>query len=138
MYAVPGEAHDGRPARVRGDVRDAQGLLRKQGPNALVVRDVPGDFQIASPTLVDRVGRPLTLAMLQIKKSYVSFHLVPVYAVQALATTIPPSLQKRRQGKACFNFTSLAPAHVKELATLAKKGAFALERIDLPWARNRR
>ena len=45
VYAVPGEAHDDRPARVRGDVRDAQGLLRKQAPNALVVRDVPGDFQ---------------------------------------------------------------------------------------------
>jgi hypothetical protein len=113
-------------------------VLRKQAPKALVVRDVPGDFQIASPTLVDRVGRPLTLAMVQIKKSYVSFHLIPVYALQALARTISPSLQKRMQGKACFNFTSVEPAHVKELATLTKKGASELERIDLPWARKRR
>jgi len=113
-------------------------VLRKHAPKALVVRDVPGDFQIASPTLVDRVGRPLTLAMLQIKKNYVSFHLIPVYASQALAKTISPALQKRMQGKACFNFTSVEPAHVKELATLTKKGASLLEDIDLPWARKRR
>ena len=113
-------------------------LLRKQAPKALVVRDVPGDFQIASPTLVDRIGRPLTLAMVQIKKSYVSFHLIPVYASQALAKTISQSLQKRMQGKACFNFTSVEPAHLKELATLTKKGASELERIELPWARKRR
>jgi hypothetical protein len=42
-------------------------LLRKQAPKALIVRDVPGDFHIASPTLVDRTGRPLTLALVQIK-----------------------------------------------------------------------
>jgi len=112
-------------------------MLRKQATKAIVVRDVPGDFQIASPTLVDRIGRPLTLAMVQIKKSYVSFHLIPVYAIQALAKTISPSLQKRMQGKACFNFTDVEPAHVRELATLTKKGAAELERIELPWARKR-
>jgi hypothetical protein len=113
-------------------------VLRRQAPKALVVRDLPGDFQIASPTLVDRIGRPLTLAMVQIKKSYVSFHLIPVYADQALSKMISPSLQKRMQGKACFNFTSVEPAHVKELATLTKKGASEFERIDLPWAHKRR
>jgi hypothetical protein len=113
-------------------------MLLKQAPKALVVRDVPGDFQIASPTLVDRVGRPLTLAMVLIKKSYVSFHLIPVYALAALAKTISPSLRKRMQGRACFNFTSVEPAQLRELATLTKKGASELERIDLPWARKRR
>jgi hypothetical protein len=41
------------------------------------------------------------------------------------------------QGKACFNFASVEPAHVKELGTLTKKGASDLERIELPWARKR-
>jgi hypothetical protein len=54
-------------------------MLLKQAPKALVVRDVPGDFQVASPTLVDRVGQPVTLAMVLVKKSYVSLHLIPVY-----------------------------------------------------------
>jgi hypothetical protein len=113
-------------------------VLRRQAPKAIVVTDTPGDFQIASPTLVDRKGRPLTLAAVQIKKSYVSVHLLPVYALPALAKTVSPSLQKRMQGKGCFNFTAIEPAHVKELAALTKKGAVELERIDLPWANKRR
>ena len=112
-------------------------VLRRQAPKALVVKDTPSDFQIASQTLVDRNGRPLALGMVQIKKRYVSFHLIPVYAIPALAQTVSPSLQKRMQGKACFNFTTVEPGHVKELAALTKKGAAELERIDLPWARKR-
>ena len=110
-------------------------LLRKQAPNALVVRDVPGDFQIASPTLVDRVGRPLTLAMLQIKKSYVSFHLMPVYVEPTLRDTLSPALQKRMQGKACFNFVTIEPADARELSALTKKGIAGFKNLDLPWAR---
>lgn len=113
-------------------------LLRTQAPQALIVKDAPGDFQIASPTLVDRRGRPLALAAVQIKKSYVSFHLIPVYAIPELAKGLSPSLAKRMQGKACFNFTSIDPAHAKELAALTRTGARQLERIDLPWARKRR
>jgi hypothetical protein len=113
-------------------------VLRKNAPKALVVEDGYGDFQIASPTLVDRGGRPLALGAVQIKKNYVSFHLIPVYAIPALAKAISPSLQKRMHGKSCFNFTSVEPGHLKELAALTKKGAAELERIDLPWASKRR
>lgn len=112
-------------------------VLRKHAPKALVTKDVPGDFQVASPTLIDRIGRPLAMGAVQIKKTYVSFHLIPVYAIPALAKAVSASLQKRMQGKSCFNFTTIEPAHVKELAALTKKGAAELERIDLPWARKR-
>lgn len=112
-------------------------VLRKNAPKAVVIKDAAGDFQVASPTLVDRAGRPLAMGAVQIKKSYVSFHLVPVYAMPALAKTISLSLRKRMQGKSCFNFTSIEPAHVKELAALTKRGAVDLERVDLPWARKR-
>lgn len=77
------------------------------------------------------------MGAVQIKKRYVSFHLIPVYAIPALGKTISTSLQKRMQGKSCFNFTSIEPAHVKELAALTKRGASELERVDLPWAHKR-
>lgn len=112
-------------------------VLRKQIPRGLVVKDEPGDFQIASPTLVDRIGRPLAVGAVQIKKSYVSFHLIPVYAIPALAKSVSPSLRKRMQGKSCFNFASVEPAHVQELVALTKKGAAELEHLELPWARKR-
>ena len=51
-----------------------------------VSRPASAARQLAAPPLphqrlVDRVGRPLTLAMVLIKKSYVSLHLIPVYAL---------------------------------------------------------
>jgi hypothetical protein len=112
-------------------------LLRAQVPKALVIKDVPGDFQVASSTRVDRSGRPLFLAAVQIKKSYVSFHLMPVYAAPKLVEKLSPSLRKRMQGKGCFNFSTIEPAHLNELGAITKVGAAALERIDLPWAKAR-
>jgi hypothetical protein len=50
------------------------------------------------------------------------FHLIPVYGNPALLKEASPSLLKRRQGKSCFNFTAIEPAHVKELTALTKKG----------------
>ena len=50
--------------------------------------------------MVDRTGRPLFAAAVQIKKSYVSFHLMPVYANPALLDSLSPALRKRMQGKA--------------------------------------
>ena len=40
----------------------------------------------------------------QIRKSYVAYHLYPVYTNPELLNEIPESLQKRMQGKSCFNF----------------------------------
>jgi hypothetical protein len=137
---MPSSSRRTTPARLEFEATFAtlRDVLRKHAPKALVVKDAPGDFQIASPTLVDRVGRPLALGAVQIKKNYVSFHLMPVYANPALAETVSPSLRKRMQGKSCFNFASVQAAHVKELAELTKKGAAAFERIALPWVGKRR
>ena len=46
-------------------------------------------------------------------KAYVSFHLMPVYACPDITEKISPDLKKRMQGKSCFNFTTIDPAHVK-------------------------
>ena len=85
--------------------------------------------------MVDRSGRPLFVAAVQIKKSYVSFHLMPVYVNPALRDTLSPALRKRMQGKACFNFVTIEPADARELAALTKKGIAGFKNLDLPWAR---
>jgi len=43
-----------------------------------VLVDKPGDYQLGSRQLTDRIGRPLWAAAVQIKKNYVSYHLMPV------------------------------------------------------------
>jgi hypothetical protein len=48
--------------------------------------------------------------------------MIPVYANAALRDALSPSLRKRMQGKSCFNFTTIEPAHLEELARVTKKG----------------
>jgi hypothetical protein len=47
--------------------------------------------------MTDRSCRPLFCAPVQIHKSYVSYHLMPVYDNKALRASLSPSLQKRMQ-----------------------------------------
>ena len=84
--------------------------------------------------MTDRVGRPLFCAAVQINKSYVSYHLMPVYANPALRNSLSPALKKRMQGKSCFNFTTVEPGQLKELAAVTKKGIAGFKNLNLPWA----
>ena len=59
---------------------------------------------------------------MKIGKGYVSYHFMPVYMFPQLRDRLSPKLRARMQGKSCFNFTAIEPAHVKELATLTKSG----------------
>jgi hypothetical protein len=109
-------------------------ILERNGRQMKVVTDKAGDFALASPTMADRTGKPLFAAAVQIRKNYVSFHLMPVYMHPALLATLSPSLRKRMQGKACFNFKTIDPAEAKELAALTKKGLAGFKNLKLPWA----
>jgi hypothetical protein len=99
-----------------------------------VTVDEPGHYQLASPTMTDRVGRPLFCASVQINKNYVSYHLMPVYGNKALRDSLPSALKKRMQGKSCFNFTTIEPERLKELAVVTKKGIAGFKNLKLPWA----
>jgi hypothetical protein len=64
--------------------------------------------------------KPLWFGAVQIKKRYVSYHLMPVYVNPALLEGISPELKKRMQGKSCFNFTSSDESLFEELAALTE------------------
>ncbi len=68
--------------------------------------------------------KPLFFGAVQLKKSYVSFHLMPVYLKPELLASISPELKARMQGKSCFNFANADPALLLELAVLTE-AAFA-------------
>jgi hypothetical protein len=109
-------------------------ILEPHAKRLTVTVDEPGHFELASPTMTDRVGRPLFCAAVQINKNYVSYHLMPVYANTALRNSLSPALRKRMQGKSCFNFTTVEPAQLKELAAVTKKGIAGFKHLKLPWA----
>jgi len=108
-------------------------MLAKVGHSLEVTADTPTDFQLASKTMIDRRGKPLFVAAVQIKKNYVSYHLMPIYAVPGLVDTLSPALRKRMQGKACFNFTTVGAAELKELEAVTRSGFSQFKKIRLPW-----
>ncbi len=71
-------------------------------------------------THIQKNKKPLFFGAVQVKKSYVSFHLMPVYMKPELLASVSTQLKSRMQGKSCFNFNSREPALFKELAALTK------------------
>ncbi len=65
---------------------------------------------------------PMFFASVQVKKRYVSFHLMPVYVNPALLDPVSEPLRKRMQGKSCFNFTKVDETLFSELAELTERG----------------
>jgi hypothetical protein len=95
-------------------------LLAVHAAKFVVKRNEPDNYYLETVT---KDGKPEMFAAVQIKKSYVSFHLFPVYIDPGLLADISPDLRKRMQGKSCFNF---GPRHIipdAELATLVQKCA---------------
>jgi len=97
-------------------------ILEPHAKRMTVTLDEPGRYRLASPTMTDRIGRPLLCAWVQVNKNYVSYHLMPVYGNKALRDSLSPSLRKRMQGKSCFNFTTVERGQLRELAAVTKKG----------------
>jgi hypothetical protein len=71
---------------------------------------------------VQKNKQPLWFGGVQIKKNYVSYHLMPVYLNPGLLEAISPELKKRMQGKSCFNFTTSDESLFSELAALTEAG----------------
>ncbi|HET7773810.1 MAG TPA: hypothetical protein VFK82_08300 [Burkholderiaceae bacterium] len=69
---------------------------------------------------IQKNKKPLFFGAVQIKKAYVSYHLMPLYWQPALLDAVSPALKARMQGKSCFNFKQSDPALFKELAKLTR------------------
>jgi hypothetical protein len=69
----------------------------------------------------EKYKRDIYFGGVEIKKNYVSFHLMPVYVNPKLLDGISHELNKRMQGKPCFNFKTINKDQLKELAALIKK-----------------
>jgi hypothetical protein len=102
-------------------------VLAQHAHKLLVTVDKPGDYQLCSQTLKDRIGRPLFVASVQSRKTYVSYHLMPLCAPEVLKK-VSPALKKRMQGKSCLNFTTIDPELTAELGQLTKSGLEGFEK----------
>ncbi|WP_226637653.1 hypothetical protein [Brevundimonas poindexterae] len=91
-----------------------------------VRRDQPGDLVVRTRQ-PDAKGQPGWFGTVTARKSYVAFHLPPLYDHPALAEALSDELERRRQGKTCFNFKALEPAVLDELAALTERVRAAVD-----------
>jgi hypothetical protein len=96
-------------------------ILTPYARRLAVKEDKPGYYYLETKTAVYK-GRPMAFAAIRTGKAYVSFHLLPLYMNPKLKATISPELNKRMQGKACFNFSKVERSHIAELKKLTKAG----------------
>ncbi len=98
-------------------------ILAKYRGHGLEARpDTPTDFTLIGPPTPQTRGRELWFGAVQVRKNYVSYHLMPVYGDPSLLNNLSPALKKRMQGKACFNFKEIDETLFAELAELTETG----------------
>ena len=84
-----------------------------------VVENTDSEYTINTPHIMKN-GKPLFFGMVKIGKNYVGYHLMPVYVFPELLKDISSELEKRMQGKSCFNFKSPENILSQELETLTR------------------
>lgn len=90
-------------------------------PPLIVQDDTAENYYLMTPSS-SHYPKGMFFGAVQIKKNYVSYHLMPIYVCTDLLTNISEPLKKRMQGKACFNFTVMDETLLEELAHLTEAG----------------
>ena len=98
-------------------------VMAAHAAELVVTVDQPGNYHVDAPRRIDPKKPPSSyFGGVRAGKSYVSYHLMAVYADPSLLESVSPALRKRMQGKSCFNFTKLDEATMAELAELTRRG----------------
>lgn len=95
-------------------------LMLEAAPGMVVTDDTPTNLTLKTPWIEARTKEPAWFGWIAIKKSYVAYHVMPLYTLSALNEAVPPSLEKRRQGKTCFNFKKADPALFDDIRALTE------------------
>ena len=92
-------------------------ILQKHDDKLSVAVQKPGTLWM-DVTGVSYRSKPLFYGGVRRGKNYVSYYLMPAY----MCKNISPELAKRKQGKACFNFTAMDETLFAELEKLTADG----------------
>ena len=96
-------------------------ILQPYESKLIVVADSENYYALETPHVMKNKHR-MYFGAVKTGKAYVSYHLMPVYALEEVRTEISPELKKRMQGKSCFNFIAPDEKLFKELARITKIG----------------
>ena len=101
-------------------------VLARYADRLYVHTDQPDEYCLVTLSKSWRGGR-MYFGAVRTGKSYVSYHLFPVYACPQVARAISTGLKRRMHGKSCFNFTAVDPVLFGEVARITEEGFRAYE-----------
>lgn len=93
----------------------------------IVVCDEPGRYFLATHEVRARDGYRTAFGGVEIRRSYVSAHLMPVYVHPDLLDGLPERLERRRHGKSCFNFSTFDQSLFGEFEALVSASFLRFE-----------
>ena len=96
-------------------------IMLPYGGQLVVKTDNDTEYYVDTPH-IQKNKKPLFFGSVQIKKGFVSYHLMPLYTEPQLLEAAPEGLKARMQGKSCFNFKKVEGVLFTELAELTKSG----------------
>jgi hypothetical protein len=96
-------------------------VLRKYERYLTIISDTPDGYSL-NASYSEKSQGEILFGAVQIKKTYVSFYLMPVHMYPELLTGLSKKLKARMQGKSCFNFRTADEEQLQELAELTSRG----------------
>lgn len=101
-------------------------IMLDAAPGMTISKDLPGSIELRTTTIDPKTRAAGWFGTVTVKKTYVAYHLMPLYDRPELAADISAALLKRKQGKTCFNFSRLDDALFRELDALTRACAAAI------------
>lgn len=92
-----------------------------------MLHDEPSRYYLGTHEVRAKDGYRTGFGGIEIKKAYVSAHLMPVYIHPNMLNELSPELRRRMQGKSCFNFKKPDERLFEELDLLVTAGITRFE-----------
>lgn len=108
-------------------------LYAEYANKCVILQNDARRYHLGSREVRSTDGYRTAFGGVEINKSYVSAHLMPVYIHPRLLEPVSPDLRKRMQGKSCFNFRKTDKRLFDELDKLIRAGALQFERDGRLW-----
>lgn len=97
--------------------------MLKAAPTMVITEDTPSRLTLKTRWIETRTRQPAWFGWIAIKRSYVAYHIMPLYFLPVLDDAVPARLKKRRQGKTCFNFKRAEPMLFDDIGALTAMAA---------------
>lgn len=105
-------------------------VLKEYEKRMVLTGNAAENYSLNTPH-TEKYEKELFFGAAQIKKNYVSYHLMPIYMFPELLRDVSQTLKKRMQGKSCFNFKTIDDDLLRELSVLTKKSFERLKKEKL-------